>query len=71
MEHNYLNKIIQEVEAQNKEYFESKARELLRKQDHDLFAKASANLLFLNSSNIDREAITEQVQHEKNNNQKN
>ena len=46
MEERYLDKISKQVEAQNKEYFEGKAKDLLIQQDTDLFAKASANLLF-------------------------
>ena len=33
VESKYLDKIIKQVEAQNKEYFETKAKELLRKQE--------------------------------------
>lgn len=62
VEDKYLDKIVKKVEAQNKEYFEAKARELLRKQADDLFAKASANLLFLSSPNINREAIEKEVE---------
>jgi hypothetical protein len=61
IEEKYLAKIISQVEKQNKAYFEEKARELLRVQDKDLFAKSSANLLFLNSPNINRQQIEKQV----------
>jgi hypothetical protein len=61
IEEKYLAKIISQVEKQNKAYFEEKARELLRVQDKDLFAKSSANLLFLSSPNIDRQQIEKQV----------
>ena len=64
VETKYLEKIIKQVEAQNKEYFETKAKELLRKQEQDLFAKSSANLLFLSSPNIDRQAIEKEVEQE-------
>ena len=64
VESKYLEKIIKQVEAQNKEHFEAKAKELLRKQDQDLFAKSSANLLFLSSPNIDRQAIEKEVEQE-------
>ena len=62
VENKYLEKIIKQVEAQNKEYFETKAKELLRKQDHDLFAKSSANLLFLSSPTIDRLEVEREVE---------
>lgn len=42
----YLDKIQLEAKQQNKEHFESKAKELLLLQENDLFSKASANLLF-------------------------
>ena len=42
-------------------YFESKAKDLLRKQDSDLFAKSSLNLLFFSSPNIDRKLIEDEV----------
>ena len=61
IEQKYLEKIIMEVENQNKLYFEAKAKELLRKQETDLFAKSSLNLLFLNSPNIDRRQIEKEV----------
>lgn len=57
VEERYLEKISKQVEAQNKEYFENKAKALLIQQDNDLFAKASANLLFQSSPNINREEI--------------
>jgi len=41
-------------EAQNKEYFEQKAKELLERRRHDPVSLASANLLF-KSLNIDME----------------
>ena len=53
------------MESQNKNYFISKAKDLLRKQESDLFAKSSLNLLFLNSPNIDRTAIEIEVQNER------
>lgn len=62
IEEKYLAKIIAQVEQQNKGYFEEKARDLLRVQDKDLFAKSSANLLFLNSPSIDRQQIEKQLQ---------
>jgi hypothetical protein len=61
IEQKYLEKIIKEVEQQNKLYFESKAKELLRKQDTDLFAKSSLNLLFYSSPNIDRKIIEHEI----------
>ena len=64
IEEKYLDKIIIQVEAQNKEYFEEKARELLRIQEKDLFAKSSANLLFLNSPRINRQELEAQVKNE-------
>ena len=64
IEEKYLQKIVSQVEQQNKEYFEDKARELLRVQDKDLFAKSSANLLFLQSPNISRDEIEKQVKRE-------
>ena len=65
VEQKYLDKIVRQVEAQNKEYFEAKGKELLRKQAEDLFAKSSANLLFLSSPNISREEIEKEVEAEK------
>lgn len=41
-----LNKYIDEVTKQNKEYFEAKAKDLLEKRKHDQVSFASANLLF-------------------------
>lgn len=61
VEGRYLEKITAEVEAQNKEHFEAKARDLLVRQDQDLFAKASANLLFQCSPNIERKEIEKQA----------
>ena len=64
IESKYLDKIIKQVEQQNKEYFEGKAKELLHRADKDQFAKASANLLFISSPNIDKSAIEAEVKHE-------
>ena len=41
-----LNEKINMVKNQNKNYFESKARELLEKRKDDSLSLASANLLF-------------------------
>lgn len=41
-----MNRYIDEVAKQNKEYFEAKARDLLEKRKHDAVSLASANLLF-------------------------
>ena len=53
IEDTYLQKIINEVDIQNKQYFEQKARDLLMQEDK--FSRASANLLFASSPNIQRE----------------
>lgn len=57
IENIYLNKIIKEVEGQNKQYFELKALDLMRRQESDIYAKSSLNLLFLSSPNISRTEI--------------
>jgi len=49
-----LQKHVDEVSKQNKEYFEAKGRELLEKRRHDSVSLAAANLLF-KSLNIDME----------------
>jgi hypothetical protein len=49
-----LNKYIEEVERQNKDYFESKARELLEMRKQDPLSLIMANLLF-KSLNISME----------------
>jgi len=41
-----LNKYIDEVERQNKDYFENKARELLEMRKQDPVSLIMANLLF-------------------------
>ena len=41
-----LNKYIDEVNKQNKDYFEAKARDLLEQRKHNAVSLASANLLF-------------------------
>ena len=43
---NLLNKYIDEVERQNKDYFENKARELLEMRKQDPVSLIMANLLF-------------------------
>jgi len=48
-------------EAQNKEYFEQKAKELLERRRHDPVSLASANLLF-KSLNIDMETYLKNLQ---------
>lgn len=54
LETTLLNKYIEEVERQNKEYFEAKARDLLEMRKHDSVSLATANLLF-KSLNINME----------------
>jgi len=49
-----LNKYIDEVERQNKDYFETKARELLDMRKQDPLSLIMANLLF-KSLNISME----------------
>jgi hypothetical protein len=56
-----LNRYIGEVERQNKEYFEAKARDLLEKRKHDAVSMATANLLF-KSLNINMEAYILKMQ---------
>jgi hypothetical protein len=54
LESQLLTKNIDEVEKQNKEYFEAKARDLLEMRKHDAVSLATANLLF-KSLNINME----------------
>lgn len=61
IEAQYLQKIVQEVELQNQRHFEGKARELLMQPEEDIFSKTTANLLFLNSKNIDRAKLEAEV----------
>ena len=49
------------VELQNKDYFEQKAKELLERRRHDPVSLASANLLF-KSLNIDMESYLKKMQ---------
>lgn len=49
-----LNRYIDDVEKQNKEYFEAKARDLLEMRKHDPVSLIMANLLF-KSLNINME----------------
>jgi hypothetical protein len=51
---NLLNKYIEEVERQNKDYFEGKARDLLELRKQDPLSLIMANLLF-KSLNISME----------------
>lgn len=51
---NLLNKYIEEVERQNKDYFEGKARDLLEMRKQDPLSLIMANLLF-KSLNISME----------------
>ena len=53
-ENQLVKKYIEEVENQNKEYFEQKARDLLEMRKHDPVSLATANLLF-KSLNINME----------------
>ena len=43
---NLLKRYIDDVEKQNKEYFEAKARDLLEMRKHDPLSLIMANLLF-------------------------
>ena len=61
IENTYLQKIKGEVEQQNKDYFENKAKELLLKDENNIFYKTCANLLFKSSPNINRDEIERQV----------
>lgn len=54
LESSLLKKYIEEVEKQNKEYFEAKARDLIEMRKHDAVSLATANLLF-KSLNINME----------------
>lgn len=54
LESSLLKKYIDEVEKQNKEYFEAKARDLIEMRKHDAVSLATANLLF-KSLNINME----------------
>lgn len=54
LENQLLKKYIEDVEKQNKEYFEAKARDLLEMRKHDAVSLATANLLF-KSLNINME----------------
>ena len=54
LESQLLDIYINEVQKQNKEYFEAKARDYLEKRKHDAVSLASANLLF-KSLNINME----------------
>ena len=56
-----LKKYIEEVEKQNKEYFEAKARDLLEMRKHDAVSLATANLLF-KSLNINMEQYIQKLQ---------
>jgi predicted transcriptional regulator len=56
-----LNKYIEEVERQNKEYFETKARELLEMRKQDPLSLIMANLLF-KSLNISMEQYIQKLQ---------
>ncbi len=54
IETHLLKKYMEEVEKQNKDYFEAKARDLLEMRKHDAVSLATANLLF-KSLNINME----------------
>jgi hypothetical protein len=56
-----LKKYIEEVERQNKEYFETKARELLEMRKQDPLSLIMANLLF-KSLNISMEQYIQKLQ---------
>ena len=46
VESSLLEKYINDVDKQSKEYFEAKARDLLEMRKHDAVSLATANLLF-------------------------
>lgn len=58
---NLLNKYIDEVEKQNKDYFENKARELLEMREQDPVSLIMANLLF-KSLNISIDQYVQKLQ---------
>jgi hypothetical protein len=58
---NLLNKYIDEVERQNKDYFEGKARDLLEMRKQDPLSLIMANLLF-KSLNISMEQYIAKLQ---------
>jgi len=61
VENQLLKKYIDEVEKQNKDYFEAKARDLLELRKHDAVSLATANLLF-KSLNINMEQYIQKLQ---------
>ena len=65
IEKKYLGELMKEAETETKNYYETKAKDLIRRQDGNLFIKTIANLLLNSTPELNYDELLHEIKQEK------